>query len=135
MYTSNNEENKQISPKKLKKIASELKNLNDTYGDRVPYLNRSCIFQCPKCRYKVIYNPHENIEMGEARILTISFEYKDDPHYDKVIHELFFVVECRCLEKKLVLNDIILENALRILREERDFVEKGKKRSYEYYVV
>ena len=135
MYTNNHQQNMQILSGELKKLATELKYLGSRYGDRLPFLNRNYMFQCPKCNHKTIYSPHEKIKKGKVKILTYLLESQYNSSHPIVIHELLFVMRCKCSDENLIINDITLEPTLRILREERDFVEMGKKHSYEYYTV
>lgn len=121
----------------LNELMLELTILNEKYGGRLDSLTRKQLLRCPICGYQEVFTPHERILHGKydvisTRVLEIQAYQSLQFH---TIYWLAFKVNCGCNRDYFIPSWITPGHALRILREERDFVEKNKKRPYEAYIV
>ncbi len=104
------------------------------YGEKIQFLNRDHPFKCPKCEHTGNFNPHEYIKNGDFEVKKDLY-YIKGTHYVYRVYSLTFRLKClKCSVKDFIETEVRLNELLRILREEKEFV-KGKERLYEAYIV
>jgi len=134
------------TPKKSVKVRAlrkadqigELFNLNQKYGGKVGILNKRQSFICADCGYREDFTPHGKIKMGEYSVRdrpVIGVDASGSPIYSYIAHFIFFSFKCNCSVGYKIQSGPTFEYILKLLREERDFVEKNKKRPYETMIV
>ena len=119
-------------------IDLELITLNKSYGEKVSLLSKKQLFKCEKCGYREDIVPHEKILKGKYAIKHATVTEIDE--YSRPIDSymalcLVFYVDCRCHKDNEVSSVIGIEQMLRLLRQERDFFERGIKRPYDSMIV
>jgi len=124
--------NSEILIEEAKELGRELQDLNNKYGE-LTFLNRNYMLQCPECGYKEIVNLHEKIKNHGFGILSYFYTQSNPFHYPPS-HILIFVLDCECPENNIVQTEILYDT-LKVLREERNFFEKGIPRPYEQMII
>jgi len=121
----------------LHKCRSELSTLNEKYGGGVSLLAKKQEFECPKCGYHEEFGLHEKILNGEYGIEVTQMTRVQDcqPLYSYILYSLTFMVRCKCPKYNKVSCNITATHALKVLREQRDLVEEGKKPPYAGMIV
>jgi len=113
----------------------ELELLNKKYGNKVTPLTKPQRFECRRCGYKGQIIPQKKILKGEYGIKPLPVVNMETGITLYYAYWLVYVVQCRCSGNEIVYGEIGVDHALKLLREERDFFEKGKKRPYESMIV
>ena len=111
-------------------VKVELESLNREYGGRIRSLTKEQQFKCDKCGYEETFTLHEKILNGNYTIesrRTVVVDETSSPLYFLNILILKSRIRCGCNKSRDVPSKISAEHALKVLREERDLVEKGKK--------
>jgi len=121
----------------ISEIDTELILLNKLYGEKVPLLLKKQPFKCA-CGYEEDIIPYEKILKGQYKIESRKVTNIDENSrpinsYQAIC--LVFRIKCYCNEDNEARSPIGLEQMLSLLRQERDFVEKGVKRPHDAYTV
>jgi hypothetical protein len=122
----------------ISEIDTELILLNNLYGEKVPLLSKKQQFKCKGCGYQEDIVPHEKILNGKYAIKHTTITEIDE--YSRPINSymalgLIFYVDCRCRKNNEVPSVIGIEQMLRLLRQEKNFIENGKPQPYKDMVI
>lgn len=125
----------QRSTESLQNIMYEITLLNRKYGNKITSLTRKQLFICPRCRYQEVFTPHEKILRNKACFEPVEILEIQPYSIPQLINIYWMVFEtrCECPKNHSIYSWMTPLHVLSILRQERDFVEKGIKRPYEAY--